>query len=195
MNRRITRTPVHLHPAKTQDLPFQEVKAILRGADDLIARGGRTLLVKILKGSKDKRVLELGLDRSPVYGFFHGLQSEEVLEKIDWLIQNYYLRYEYDGRLPLLVYTPQGWEIERETYAEELLQGFLRMMETGQSKNDMTYLLDRDRGMILLLLEKVEMRGDKRFLELLRNWETIAPRKVQERIRAVIRAIEDRQEF
>jgi len=128
-------------------------------------------------------------------GFFHGLQTEEVLEKIDWLIQNYYLRYEYDGRLPPLVYTPQGWEIERETYAEELFQGFLRMMETGQSKNDMTYLLDRDRGMILLLLEKVEIRGDKRFIELLKDWKTIAPRKVQERIRGVIRAIEDRLEL
>lgn len=124
-----------------------------------------------------------------------GLKTEEVLEKIDWLIQNYYLRFEYDGRLPLLVYAPQGWEIERETRAEELFQGFLRMMEAGQSRNDMTYLLDRNRGMILLLLEKVEIHGDKRFIELLRNWETIAPRKVGERIRAVIRAIEDIQEF
>ena len=49
--------------------------------------------------------------------------------------------------------------------------------------------------MILLLLEKVEIRGDKRFIELLKDWKTIAPRKVQERIRGVIRAIEDRLEL
>lgn len=192
MSRRITRTPVHLLPAKTIHLPVEEIKVILRAADDLIARGGRTLLSKILKGSKGKRLLELGLDRSPVYGVFHGLRNEEILAKIDWLITNYYLQYEYDGRLPLLVYTPEGWEIERETYAEELFRGFLRMIDVGQTEYDMTYLKNRDRGMIFLLLDKVEMRGDKRFVDLLRSWEKVEFKKVRQRIRAVIRAIESK---
>lgn len=86
MTRRITGTPVHLHPEKTQRLPMQEVEAILRGADELVASGGRTLLVKVLRGSRDKKVLELKLDESPVYGCFRDLSNEEVLAKIDWLI-------------------------------------------------------------------------------------------------------------
>ena len=192
MTRRINRTPVHLRPAKTKELPVEEIKAILRGADDLIARGGRTLLSKILKGSKGKRVLELGLDRSPVYGIFRSLPNEDILAKIDWLIKNYYLQYEYDGRLPLLSYTPEGWEIERETYAEELFQGFLRMIEEGKAEYDMAYLKDRDRGMVLLLLDKVETRGDKGFVPLLKSWERIDYKKVQQRIRNVIRQIENK---
>jgi hypothetical protein len=42
------------------------------GADDLIMSGGRALLAKILAGSKDKKLLELELDTSPVYGAFKG---------------------------------------------------------------------------------------------------------------------------
>ncbi len=190
MSRHITRTRVHLRPAKAIDLPAEEIRTILRAADDLIARGGRTLLTRILKGSKGKRLLELGLNRSPVYGVFHGLRNEEILAKIDWLIKNYYLQYEYDGRLPLLVYTPAGWEIERETCAEELFQRFLRMIDMGQTEYDMTDLKNRDRGMIFLLLDKVEMRGDKRFIDLLRSWEKVEFKKVQQRIRAVIRSID-----
>ena len=40
-------------------LPHEEIVAILRGADDLIMRGGRTLLAKVLKGSKEKKVISL----------------------------------------------------------------------------------------------------------------------------------------
>jgi hypothetical protein len=186
MSRRITRTSVHLHPAKTKDIPFEEVKAILRGADDLIARGGRTLLSKILKGSKDKRILELGLDRSPAYGFFHALPPEQVLEKIDWLITNYYLQYEYDGRLPLLVYTTKGWEIERETYAEELFHNLRTMADGSESAFDVATLKDRNRGMIMLLLDILEARADERFIPLLQRWYDVEYKKVRQRIESVI---------
>jgi superfamily II DNA helicase RecQ len=189
MSRRITRTSVHLYPAKTKDLPIQEVKAILRGADDLIARGGRTLLSKILKGSKEKKILELGLDRSPAYGFFQGFSTEHVLEKIDWLIKNYYLQYEYDGRLPLLVYTPKGWEIERGTYAEELFQKLRAMVEGNESTFDVATLKDRNRGMIMLLLDILETQADERFIPLLQRWYDLEYKKVRQRIGSVIRAI------
>ena len=40
-------------------LTASEIRAILRASDDIIAQGGRTLLAKILKGSKEKQLLEL----------------------------------------------------------------------------------------------------------------------------------------
>jgi hypothetical protein len=40
-----------------QPLNQQEIRFILRAADAIIASGGRTLLAKILKGSKEKKVL------------------------------------------------------------------------------------------------------------------------------------------
>jgi len=70
MSRCIQRVRYRLDPQEGDSLPQAEIVAILRGADDLIMRGGRALLAKLLKGSRAKRVLELGLDKSPVYGYF-----------------------------------------------------------------------------------------------------------------------------
>lgn len=43
-----------------KNLPYEEIAAILRAADELIMSGGRSLLTKVLKGSCAKKVLELG---------------------------------------------------------------------------------------------------------------------------------------
>jgi len=40
MSRRVQRVKYHLDPKKVKNLPSVEIKAILRGADDLIGRGG-----------------------------------------------------------------------------------------------------------------------------------------------------------
>jgi superfamily II DNA helicase RecQ len=192
MSRKVTRTLVRLHPEKTNTLPPEQIKMILRGADDLIASGGRTLLCRILKGSKEKKVLELNLDRSPAYGHFRHLTNEEIMGKIDWLIKNNYLHYEYSGRLPVLVYSPVGWEIEKETYAEELWNRFNMLVESGQTKYDFSDLKDRDRSMIFLLLEKIRIGGDARYIPLLRSWEKVDYKKVQERIYSVIKSFQER---
>ena len=36
------------------------------------------MLVKILKGSKDKKVLEYKLDECPAYGYYHDLTMDEI---------------------------------------------------------------------------------------------------------------------
>ena len=61
MGRKIRRVRYTIDPKGIRSLPQQEIKAILRGADDLIMRGGRTLLAKILHGSKEKKVVALDL--------------------------------------------------------------------------------------------------------------------------------------
>jgi len=192
MSRRVTKIPVRLHPEKTKALPIEEIRMILRGADDIIARGGRTLLCRILKGSKEEKVLELKLNQSPAYGYLHELSNEEILGKIDWLIEHNFLHYEYFGRLPLLVYSPTGWEIEKETYTDELLERFHKMVEVGDTSFDFTQLKDRDRGMIFLLLDKIRIRGDARFVSLLSNWEKVDYKKVQQRIHSVIHSLQSR---
>ena len=114
MSRKFRRVPIHLDAKGLSDLPEADLHAVLRGADDLIAQGGRTLLTRILRGSKSKDVLARGLDRSPVYGYFKNTSDEQTLARIDWAIQNGYLRIEHFDRLPLLVYTQKVWGIERE---------------------------------------------------------------------------------
>ncbi len=158
----------------------------MRGADDLIMRGGRSLLVRVLKGSRAKKVLELGLDKSPVYGYCAPLTIDEILARVDWTIVDGYLAIEYDYRLPLLCYTDRGWEIERETRANELLQEFSEMLESGCEQFDMSYLKDRARDVILLLLDKVEATGDKKHIPILEAWAEIDYKKVRKRIRQVV---------
>ncbi len=186
MGHKVRRVGVQLDPKEVTNLPRDEIKAILRGADDLIMKGGRSLLAKVLKGSRAQEVLKFGLAQSPVYGYYRHLSPEETLARIDWVIQAGYLDIQYDGRLPLLLFTERGWEIERETYAAELLRGFDKMVAAGPGPFDMTYLKDRDRGLILLLLDKVEASGDRKYIPVLTDWATVDYKKVQARIRQAI---------
>jgi len=69
MSRKRQRVQYRIDSGGITYLTNDEIKAILRTAGELIATGGRTLLTKILKGSRDKKLLEYGLDKSPVYEF------------------------------------------------------------------------------------------------------------------------------
>lgn len=59
------RVRFELDAGEVTKLQPEEIRAILRAADELIATAGRNMLVKILKGSKDKKVLEYKLDECP----------------------------------------------------------------------------------------------------------------------------------
>ena len=190
MGRRVRRVGYTLDTKGLKPLPKEEIAAILRGADDLIMSGGRSLLVKVLKGSRAKKVLELGLDKSPVYGYHAPLTMDQILARVDWTIVNGYLDIEYDYRLPLLRYSHRGWEIERETYAGELLQEFDEMLASGCEQFDMSYLKDRARDMILLLLDKVEVTGDRKYVPILEAWAEIDYKKVRKRIQQVVDRLE-----
>jgi hypothetical protein len=166
----------------------EELAAILRGADDMIGRGGRTQLSKLLKGSREAALIEHGLDQNPSHGFYRNLTLEEILKRIDWAIVHQYLRVEYNFRLPVLVFTPKGWAIEVETMAKELLLGFDARLAAGPP-HDLSDLKDRNREMILLLLDKIEASGRIDFVSLLLAWSEIDYAKIRARIREVIRAL------
>ena len=186
MSRKVQRVPYHLDAKDIIELPPEEITVILRGADDLIMTGGRSLLTKILKGSRDKKLLSLGLDQSPVYGYYQHLTLADIQSRVDWVILNGYLDIAYDWSLPLLRYSQQGWEIERETYARELLHGFDELLASGQTEFDMTYLKDRARDMILILLDLVEETKNPDYIPLLEAWAAVDYKKVSKRINEVI---------
>lgn len=116
---------------RTKSLPEEEIRVILRAADDIIDQGGRTMLSKILKGSREKKLLELGLDRNPSYGYYRSLSLEEVMDKVDAMIDLGYLRIVTPWKLPLVMFTPYGWAIERERRAEEFLREWDEWIEQG----------------------------------------------------------------
>jgi hypoxanthine phosphoribosyltransferase len=191
MSRKAQRVPYQLDAQGILQLTPMEIAAILRGADEIIMTGGRNLLTKILKGSRDQKLLSHKLDQSPVYGYYQQLTLDEIQARVDWMILHGYLAIEYDYRLPVLCYTPKGWEIERETYARELLAGFDKMLASEQTEWDMTYLKDRDRGMILRLLDLVEATGNPKYMPVLHAWAEIDYRKVRERIGEVVAKLQE----
>ena len=54
---------------------------------------------------------------------------------------------------------------------------------------DMAYLKDRNRGLILRVLDLVAESGDARYVPLLEAWAEIDYRKVRERIAQVVRRL------
>ena len=191
MSRKVQRVHYDLDPKDVKKLPLEELKVILRAADELIGSGGRSLLVKILKGSHAQDVLRLHLDPCPVYGYFRHLSADEVLARIDRAIIDGYLKVVYDNRLPVLVFTDAGWEIEKETFANELLAGFDELLTTSGPPYDLSYLKDRNRTLIWHLLDKIEANGNSKYLPLLEAWEQIDYKKVKQRIQQVMRKIQE----
>ena len=171
-------------------LSNEEIKAILRAADEIIGEGGRSLLAKILKGSRDKKVLQFGLDKCPVYGYFRSETIDEITKKVDWMIDYDFLTTEYSGRLPLIYFTERGWLIEMNQRAGEFLTEWKEWLEQGETSPDMSYLKDRNRDMILLFLAKVKETGDKRLVPYLRLWEKMEYKKVRAEIQSVVEALE-----
>ena len=140
---------------------------------------------KILKGSKDKKVLEHGLNQCPAYGFYSHLTLPEISHRVDFAIQEGYMRIGYSSRLPVIVFSERGWEIEKETYTDELLYK-LKSLLGGNDFSFVRELKDRNRGMILLLIEKIRNTGNPEFIPLLKAWQEIDYRKVREALQGVI---------
>ena len=193
MDKEVKRTGPRLTAGSITNLPHEEIAVILRGAHELVMKGGRSMLVKILKGIETRKILEVGLDRSPVYGYYVDLALEEIQARVDWTIVNGYLGIGYDHRRPLLKYRPQGWEIERETYANELLQGFEDMLAESEGPFDLDNLKEQNRDIIFLLLDKIKATGDKKYLPLLEQWAKVEYKRVSRKINKVIKALNRNQ--
>ncbi|MFD0870210.1 RQC domain [Chlamydia abortus] len=170
-------------------LPDPELRAILRAADDIIGEGGRTLLSKILKGSKERKLLELGLDRNPSYGYYKDLTLEQIMDKVDHMIRTGFLATEVYGKYSTIVFTSRGWAIERERRAEEFLQEWDYWLENSVAPLNMEYLKERNRGMMFLFLYKILCSRNKKYIPFLTLWERIDFKKVQAEIRNVIQAL------
>jgi superfamily II DNA helicase RecQ len=187
--RKVRRVPVSLDSRGVSPLSDEEIRTILRGADDLIMSGGRSLLARVLKGSKQKAVLEKELDRSPVYGAMRELSIDEITRRIDWMIEERYLAIEYDYRLPLLKYTALGWAIERDIYAAELLRRLDREIEQGVQARDIGWFSERHPQVLQLVVERISRSGDRKYLPFLRRWKDKASRRLSRKIKKAIEAL------
>ena len=191
MSKKVRRVPVILDAGEIKDLPQEDIRMILRGADELISTGGRSMLAKILKGSKDKRIFEYKLNECPAYGYYQDMKLDYISKCIDWMIKKDYLRIEYDYRLPLLVFSEKGWQIEKETFAQEL---YRRMcLDVEEKKARVIFeMKEVNRQVVMCVLDKIEKEGTEEFLPYLEAWKMLEVKKVAARISEVENKISKR---
>lgn len=191
MSKKVRRVPVVLDAGEIKDLPQEDIRMILRGADALISTGGRSMLAKILKGSKDKTIFEYKLNECPAYGYYQDMKLDDISKCIDWMIKEDYLRIEYDYRLPLLVFSEKGWQIEKETFAQELYQRMCLDVEEKKARV-IFEMKEVNRQVVMCVLDKIEKDGTKEFLPYLEAWKMLEVKKVAARIAEVENKISKR---
>lgn len=181
MSKKVRRVPVVLDAGEIKDLPQEDIQMILRGADELILTGGRSMLAKMLKGSKDKKIFEYKLNECTAYGYYQDMKLDDISKCIDWMIKEDYLRIEYDYRLPLLVFSEKGWQIEKETFAQELYQRMCLDVEEKKARV-IFEMKEVNRQVVMCVLDKIEKDGTKEFLPYLEAWKMLEVKKVAARI-------------
>ena len=181
MSKKVRRVPVVLDAGEIKDLPQEDIQMILRVADELISTGGRSMLAKMLKGSKDKKIFEYKLNECPAYGYYQDMKLDDISKCIDWMIKEDYLRIEYDYRLPLLVFSEKGWQIEKETFAQELYQRMCLDVEEKKARV-IFEMKEVNRQVVMCVLDKIEKDGTKEFLPYLEAWKMLEVKKVAARI-------------
>lgn len=191
MSKKVRRVPVVLDAGEIKDLPQEDIRMILRGADELISTGGRSMLAKILKGSKDKTIFKYKLNECPAYGYYQDMKLDDISKCIDWMIKEDYLRIEYDYRLPLLVFSEKGWQIEKETFAQELYQRMCLDVEEKRARV-LFEMKEVNRQVVMCVLDKIEKDGTKEFLPYLEAWKMLEVKKVAARIAEVEKKISKR---
>lgn len=191
MSKKVRRVPVILDAGEIKDLPQEDIRMILRGADELISTGGRSMLAKILKGSKDKTIFKYKLNECPAYGYYQDMKLDDISKCIDWMIKEDYLRIEYDYRLPLLVFSEKGWQIEKETFAQELYQRMCLDVEEKKARV-IFEMKEVNRQVVMCVLDKIEKEGTEEFLPYLEAWKMLEVKKVAARIAEVENKISKR---
>lgn len=179
---RKSRVQYQLSDLRGQSVPSEEeIKYVLRAADEIIFVAGRTMLSKILKGSKDKKLLEKGLDQCPSYGYYNHLSIEEITKIIDWMIVNDYLDIDYNGRLPMIIFSDKGWETYKPVYVDELYNRILNV-KTSECNDLIEQLKQTNRQIVKPLLFKIGESKNIGFIRFLTKWKETEVRKVREMI-------------
>lgn len=172
------------------DLSEVEIVKVLRAADEIISLGGRSLLSKILKGSKDRIIFEKNLDKCPVYGDFSAYTIEEITQKIDWMIINNYFVISYNYRLPVITFSNKGWETYKPYYRDEIYEVMIHIKQ-----NNFHSVIERlkktNRQVVEMLLQKISDSNDTRLFDLLVEWEKTEVKKVRELITLTINHLKE----
>lgn len=104
----------------------------------LPGRWGRTRIAGVLKGSREKEIIQASLDQQPSYGVLADLKTDDILDLLDALIEAELLQVtliEHSGphRLPVIEVTEKGRTVSRglERPVVSLPPGLAHLMPGG----------------------------------------------------------------
>lgn len=169
----------------------EEIAKILRAADMIIDLAGRNALVKILKGSKDKKILEYKFDECPSYGYYNHLKMTDIEVIVDWMIENGYLDISYNGRLPMIIFSDYGWELYKPIFAKEVLDKIITVPDE-KVEELAEYLRAINRQVINIILEWIVEKDLKELIPFLRKWVKTAYKKDAQNIRKTISKLSEK---
>jgi superfamily II DNA helicase RecQ len=169
----------------------EEIAKILRAADMIIDVAGRNALVKILKGSKDKKILEHKFDECPSYGYYNHLKMADIKVIVDWMIENGYLDISYNGRLPMIIFSDYGWELYKPIFAKEVLDKLITVPDENIEELA-EYLRTINRQVINIILEWIVEKDLKELIPFLRKWVKTAYKKDAQNIRKTISKLSEK---
>lgn len=88
----------------------EEAQMILSCVKRMGERFGVTMTAKVLKGSRDKKVMQFGLDKLSTYGLLSAYTEKELTERIHFLVAEQFLAMD-EGKFPILKLNRQSVEV------------------------------------------------------------------------------------
>lgn len=156
----------------------EEIDQILFAADCCVHSAGRTTVAKVLKGSKEKAILEHELNTNTSYGVFKEKKTEDIVKMIDWMIYRDYLDIEYDGRLPQIKFGYFGWEYFKRIFADDLYQR-IKSVEKAKEEELKNELKRLNREIILILLDIIQGKKEPALVPFLESWRSVECKKLK----------------
>ncbi|HVO31617.1 MAG TPA: RQC domain-containing protein [bacterium] len=163
-----------------------ERDAVLLAADELIAKGGKELLVQVLKGMRSELVLAAGAETLRSFGALGTLTLAQIEGRIDRMLEEDLLRVEQYWDLPLVVHSPAGWERTTRLWATRLHTTLRDRAHAGDAQGIFAEVGRVHREVKMLLLERIEGDGDPAFAPILEAWRDREGKRLKRRIEEVL---------
>ena len=97
---------------------------------------------------------------------------------IDGVIVNGFLDIDYNGWLPMIVFSDKGWETYKPIYADELYQKILNVTEDKRA-DLIEELKLTNRQVIEMLSWRIDESRNIGFIRFLIKWEAVEVKKVR----------------
>ncbi len=172
-----------------------ERRAMLSVVDCLVGRAGRTTLVMALRGSKARRVLQFGAEQARGYGRFAGVPAEDVLARVDALIEERIIALESVDGFPLLTYTAHGLALAERNAAEnwlKLVRQHVRAVRAG-GQLDLPFvharMPNRNLRTLKLVIDDIAREANTDWLEFLEAWSAVETKRVRGWLHRIIEQV------